>query len=87
MGQGTEGETPPVETMYKINTRASRTASVSQSEGAGRRAASGSASGGEAHDHEEGFPAWERDQMEECLNEVLGHLGAPWRRSPHFAHS
>ncbi|KAL8280164.1 hypothetical protein RQP46_007494 [Phenoliferia psychrophenolica] len=72
MGQGTEGEAPPVETMYKTNTRAGRTASVSQSEG-GRRAASGSAAG-EGHDHEEGFPAWERDQMEDCLNEVLGHL-------------
>lgn len=75
MGQGTEGEAPPVETMHKTNTRAGRAASVSQSQ-SDRRTASGSTpAGGEGHDHEEGFPAWERDQMEECLNEVLGHLG------------
>lgn len=41
-----------------------------------RTASSGTgAPAGETHDHEEGFPAREREQMEECLNEVRGHLG------------
>lgn len=42
-----------------------------------RRTASGAAKAPaiETHDHEEGFPAREREQMEECLNEVRGHLG------------
>lgn len=31
--------------------------------------------GGDAHDHEEGFPESEKKQMEECLEEVLGTLG------------
>lgn len=47
--------------------------------GTGRRAASSSesssANGGEKHDHEFGFPEEERAEMEECLNQVRGHLG------------
>lgn len=45
----------------------------------GRRARSASdataANGGEKHDHEFGFPREELIEMEECLNQVRGHLG------------
>lgn len=39
------------------------------------RERSSTMAGGEGHDHEEGFPASEKKQMEECLEEILGTLG------------
>ncbi|KAM0748139.1 phospholipase D, partial [Meredithblackwellia eburnea MCA 4105] len=72
MGQGIrEGESPPVETMHRSASRA-RSGSVNKDD---KRVPSSNTPAGEGHDHDEGFPSWERDQMEECLNEVRGHLG------------
>jgi hypothetical protein len=30
----------------------------------------------ESHEHDEMFPAWEREQMEDLLNDIRGTLGA-----------
>lgn len=89
MGQGTE-EPPKGETMHRVNSRANRQRATSSvgSSGLGGGMGSGGGDGsarqgrdrsgtlaGEGHDHDEGFPEKEREQMEECLEEVLGHLG------------
>lgn len=77
MGQGMN-EPPRGETMFKTEARkrsGSFAAAFGGSTSSERRAASGSFAAGEGHDHEEGFPALEREQMEACLEEVRGHLG------------
>lgn len=82
MGQGVN-DPPPGETMHKTNSRSGRARALSsvgssfQGNGSdtpkGRERSSTLA--GEGHDHDEGFPAHERDQMEECLESMSGTLG------------
>ena len=56
------------------NSGAASNAGTEGKEKKGRERAS-TMGGGDAHDHEEGFPASEKKQMEECLEEILGTLG------------
>lgn len=82
MGQGVN-DPPPGETMHKKDSstrRARATSSVGSSaqgepnqQKAGRERSSTMA--GEGHDHEEGFPAHEREQMSELLESMSGTLG------------
>jgi phospholipase D1/2 len=79
MGQGTN-EPPQGDTVFRVNSRANRqrasssVGSAAGNGGGGGRDRSGTFAG-EGHDHDEGFPASEREQMEECLEEICGHLG------------
>ncbi|ORY91608.1 hypothetical protein BCR35DRAFT_316841 [Leucosporidium creatinivorum] len=83
MGQGVN-DPPPGETMHKINSRSGRARALSSvgssfQGGGDSNAPKGrersSTLAGEGHDHDEGFPAHERDQMEECLESMSGTLG------------
>ncbi|SGY80044.1 BQ5605_C008g05292 [Microbotryum silenes-dioicae] len=86
MGQG-QDDPPKGETMHKISTRGDRAASTGNSvtspTGTSSPADNGGPSvkrdrsgtlAGEGHDHEEGFPGWEREQMEKCLDQLSGCL-------------
>jgi hypothetical protein len=47
----------------------------------GDRRSGGATSGTtETHDHDEMFPAWEREQMEDLLNDIRGTLGMSFPR-------
>ena len=81
MGQGVN-DPPPGETMYKkdSNARRSRAASsVGSTPGESNQPPKGrersSTLAGEGHDHEEGFPAQEREHMTELLESMSGTLG------------